>query len=123
MAEKNPFWKQFVIEVNLLLQAALAQSKHEIAQLKEQKRVINKNLARSKARRRDLEGLLLTVDVGKPRKKPITNTHYSHLRHAVYCAVCRECIDCNLRPCRDGGPHTPPRGQETPDPETEKNKR
>lgn len=23
-----------------------------------------------------------------------------------YCTTCRECITCNLRPCRDGGPHT-----------------
>jgi hypothetical protein len=23
----------------------------------------------------------------------------------VYCAICRECITCNLRPCRDGGAH------------------
>lgn len=23
-----------------------------------------------------------------------------------YCTVCRECITCGLRPCRDGKPHT-----------------
>lgn len=28
-----------------------------------------------------------------------------HDRNARRCAVCRECIDCNLRPCRGGGPH------------------
>lgn len=27
-------------------------------------------------------------------------------RDHKYCTVCRECITCNLRPCRDGGPHT-----------------
>ncbi len=24
----------------------------------------------------------------------------------VYCSVCRECVTCNLRPCRDGGAHS-----------------
>lgn len=23
----------------------------------------------------------------------------------AYCVVCRECVTCNLRPCRDGGEH------------------
>ncbi len=23
----------------------------------------------------------------------------------VYCKVCRECVTCNLRPCRNGGQH------------------
>jgi hypothetical protein len=30
----------------------------------------------------------------------------------VYCKICRECITCNIRPCRDGGPH--PTDQLTP---------
>ncbi len=25
----------------------------------------------------------------------------------VLCSICGECIDCNLRACRDGGEHTP----------------
>ena len=25
----------------------------------------------------------------------------------VFCPTCKECMVCNLRPCRDGGPHGP----------------
>ncbi len=38
-------------------------------------------------------------------------THYQVERIAgyaadhAYCAVCRECTTCNLRPCKDGDPH------------------
>jgi hypothetical protein len=45
----------------------------------------------------------------KPESQPLhmgeTDAYIDH----VYCEVCGNCVTCNLRPCRDGGAHTPRR--------------
>ena len=31
--------------------------------------------------------------------------YHRRIAKHVYCSLCRECVTCNLRPCRDGGMH------------------
>jgi hypothetical protein len=48
-----------------------------------------------------LEALLKTLYEREEYEHLPTDPYEDH----DYCTVCRECITCNLRPCRDGGPH------------------
>lgn len=41
----------------------------------------------------------------EPEHAPSPSEVDAYIDH-VYCNICRECVTCNLRPCRDGKEHT-----------------
>ena len=51
---------------------------------------------------RQLGSAKLTLDWPEPLNMGDTDPYADH----ESCPVCHECITCNLRPCRDGGPHS-----------------
>lgn len=60
------------------------------------------DIIRFNAIQKRFRGMLTEIQEREEYEHPSPDPYADH----NYCSICRECMTCNLRPCRDGGEHT-----------------